>query len=374
MARLANGTRRRSDGTLEKRFTINRRRYSVYGKTVKELTDKELQLRKQIEAGLYNDNRRLTLDSYFKEWLVTKRATTKGNTLKTYKSCYYKHISPILGEKKVQAIERREVIQLQSIASECLASTTCNAVLRTLKIILNDAVRDEVINRNPAEGVKSLKATKEKATKTIHRALTEQEQEIFMSELKGNFYYEFIALLLTTGMRFGEAAALQWHDIDYKQNVIYITKTLTFSEEGQIIIGTSPKSEAGKREIPMNDTIKEILKTQKKKFLLVKGSKILHLNDCIFFNSHEGVVKNHAINRAIKQTLDSLEQKGMHIEPFTAHALRDTFATRYIEQGGNMQTLKTILGHSSLSMTMDLYSHVLPNTKQKEMNNLTIVI
>lgn len=61
------------------------------------------------------------------------------------------------------------------------------------------------------------------------------------------------------------------------------------------------------------------------------------------------------------------------MEHFTAHALRDTFATRYIEQGGNPQTLKTILGHSSLSMTMDLYSHVLPDTKQKEMNQLKIV-
>ncbi|MCI8889082.1 MAG: tyrosine-type recombinase/integrase, partial [Hungatella sp.] len=59
---------------------------------------------------------------------------------------------------------------------------------------------------------------------------------------------------------------------------------------------------------------------------------------------------------------------------FTAHALRDTFATRFIEQGGNPQTLKTILGHSSLAMTMDLYSHVLPNTKQQEMDNLKIVL
>jgi integrase len=56
------------------------------------------------------------------------------------------------------------------------------------------------------------------------------------------------------------------------------------------------------------------------------------------------------------------------------HLTRDTFATRYIEQGGSPQTLKTILGHSSLAMTMDLYSHVLPNTKQKEMDNLKIVL
>ena len=62
------------------------------------------------------------------------------------------------------------------------------------------------------------------------------------------------------------------------------------------------------------------------------------------------------------------------MEHFSAHALRDTFATRYIEQGGSPQALKTILGHNSLAMTMDLYSHVLPNTKQEEMESVRIVI
>lgn len=87
-----------------------------------------------------------------------------------------------------------------------------------------------------------------------------------------------------------------------------------------------------------------------------------------------GIVNNHAVNRAIAAVLGRLEEQGRPISHFTAHALRDTFATRYIEQGGNPQTLKAILGHSSLAMTMDLYSHVLPNTKQKEMDNLKIVL
>ena len=86
------------------------------------------------------------------------------------------------------------------------------------------------------------------------------------------------------------------------------------------------------------------------------------------------LIHNHAINRAITKTLERLEAKGTYIDYFTAHALRDTFATRYIEQGGQPQTLKVILGHSSLAMTMDLYAHVLPNTKQKEMDNLYIAL
>lgn len=80
-----------------------------------------------------------------------------------------------------------------------------------------------------------------------------------------------------------------------------------------------------------------------------------------------GYVCSDVVVRDIKYTL-----KGTGIEYFTPHAFRDTFATRAIEAGMNPQTLKEILGHSSYSMTMDLYAHVMENTKQKEMNLIQI--
>lgn len=368
MARLGAGTRKRSDGTLEKRFTVDGKRYSIYGKNTKEISQKEQEIRKKIEAGIYTDNKNLTLDQYFTEWLTGKRTGTKGNTLKTYRSYYYKHISPRIGSRKVQQIERREILNLQKDISENLAVTTCNGVMRAIKTILNDAVHDEIIFKSPAEGIKTLKETKI-ATETYHRALSEQEQKDFMREMAKDYYYEFVSLLLCTGMRIGEAAALLWSDIDYKQNVIHVTKTVTFNEDGTMSIG-SPKSEAGKRDIPLNNTIKGVLSDQRKKL-----GNIRPMNDNRIFMSVYGVtVHNYAINRAISDALARLEEQGKPIKHFTAHALRDTFATRYIEQGGSPQTLKTILGHSSLAMTMDLYSHVLPNTKQKEMDNLKIVL
>lgn len=368
MARLGAGTRKRTDGMLEKRFTVDGRRYSIYARTSKELAQKEQEIRKKIEAGIYTDNRSLTLDKYFEEWLTGKRNGTKGNTLKTYKSYYYKHVSPKIGSRKVQQIERREILALQKEIAEELSVSTCNTVLKMLKVVLNDAVQDAVISKNPADGIKSLKDTDTKASETYHRALTEQEQKDFMQEMAQDYYYEFVSLLLCTGMRSGEAAALMWDDIDYKQNVIHVTKTATFNEDGTAAIG-SPKSEAGKRDIPLNDTIRDILLRQRKK----QGS-IIQIENRVFTTVYGGMVHNHAVNRAISDALARLEERGKPIEHFTAHALRDTFATRYIEQGGNPQTLKTILGHNSLAMTMDLYSHVLPNTKQKEMDNLKIVL
>lgn len=368
MARLAAGTRKRADGTFEKRFTVDGVRYSIYGKNTKELTQKEQEIRKNIELGIYTDNRRITLNKYFEEWITGKRNRTKGNTLKTYRSYYYKHVSPRIGSRKVQQIERREILALQRDISEYLSVSTCNTVLKMLKAVFNDAIQDAVISKSPADGIKALKDTTTKAAETYHRALTEQEQREFMKELESDYYYEFVAILLCTGMRSGEAAALTWDDIDYKQNVIHVTKTATFNEDGTATIG-SPKSEASNRDIPLNDTIRDILIRQRKK----QGS-IVQIENRVFTAGYGGMVHNHAVNRAISDVLVRLQEKGKIIEYFTAHALRDTFATRYIEQGGNPQTLKTILGHTSLAMTMDLYSHVLPNTKQKEMDNLRIVL
>ncbi len=78
MARLGAGTRKRADGTLEKRFTIDGRRYSVYGKNAKKISQKEQEVRKKIEAGIYTDNRNITLDGYFDEWLDGKRGASRG--------------------------------------------------------------------------------------------------------------------------------------------------------------------------------------------------------------------------------------------------------------------------------------------------------
>ena len=192
-----------------------------------------------------------------------------------------------------------------------------------------------------------------------------------MQEMKNHYYYEFVAMLLATGMRSGEVAALTWKDIDYQNNVIHVTNTLTRAVNGKLIAGDSTKTDAGKRDIPMTETIKEILSRQR-----AKMGNIVSLNDSsnVFVAEYGGYVQNGVVNKAIADVLKIIDAAGTHIEHFTAHALRDTFATRYIEQGGSPQTLKTILGHSSLEMTMDLYAHVLPNTKQQEMDSIHIAI
>ena len=182
MARLGTGTRKRANGTLEKRFTIDGKRYSVYGKTTKELAENEQAKRNEITSGLYMNNRNITLDGYFNEWIKGKRNAAKSNTLSTYSILYKKHISSALGKRKIQQIERREVLYLQQSLLEQYSNNTINLVITILKTILNDAIKDEIIEKNPAAGISVLKK-QGKASETYHRALTEEEQNIFMQEI-----------------------------------------------------------------------------------------------------------------------------------------------------------------------------------------------
>ena len=369
--KLATGFRQRADGRYESRFTIAGKRYSVYADTLKGCKEKDAELREQIKNGMYSTNRSITLDKYYEEWKVSRKGTVKGNTALGVESRYKNHIKPVLGYRKIVDIEKREIVKLQQELAKKQKASSVNTIIVQLKNILNDAVSDGIIPKSPAMGVKLLKV-EERASDTYHRALTEEEQKIFMQEVVREWHYELIALLLCTGMRIGEASALMWQDIDYKNNVIHITKTISRTDKGKYIVGT-PKSRTSIRDIPLNEAIKEILKKQKEKQNRMHGN-LISMSQNIFENLYGGMVYNASVNKAITQTLKRLEEKGVYIEHFSAHALRDTFATRYIEQGGSPQVLKTILGHNSLAMTMDLYSHVLPNTKQKEMESVRIVI
>lgn len=341
-------------------------------KTSKECAENELRIREEIKAGLYNSNKNITLDAYFDEWEKSRRGTIKDSSIKINRSKYNNHIRPVLGKIKVQKIEKRAVVKLQQDLSKKLSASMTNGVIVLLKTVLNAAVDDEILMKNPAASVKPLrKDDRPKASETIHRALTREEQQAFMQEAKTEWLYEFFCFSLCTGMRLNEITALKWQDIDYINNVIRVNKTVSWKEGGGIE-ETLPKSDTSNRDIPMNDTIKKILQMQKTKMSMVYGEIHARKMDSNIFIGSNGAkaIASSTVSSAIDNVLKRLRQQDIEIERFTHHAFRDTFATRYIEEGGNMQTLQKILGHSSLAMTADLYAHVLPNTKQQEMQQI----
>lgn len=362
--KLDKGVKIRKDGRFEKRFTFEGKRHSVCAHDLKELDKQYREKLTALENGTYKKNTVVTLNSYYADWFKSRKGT-KENTLHNYDSHYRTHIKQALGHRKIKDIERREIIRFQqSLIDKGLSPASVNHVMTVLQLLLNDAVRDEVIASNPAKAIKSLTATV-KASETKHRALTIEEQRKLISAFDGDYYKELIEFLLATGMRCGEAAALSWDDVDYKKNVIHVRATTTLDKDGKFVIGSSPKTKAGKRDIPLNSVIRDILTRQRAKQAVISiGCKN------VFLSVTGRLLQSSLINKAIARAVNKLNESGANMDTITAHALRATFATRSIESGMNPRTLQGILGHESYKMTMDLYAHVTNETAQAEMRLL----
>ena len=369
MARIPPGCRRRPDGSIEKRFYVNGKRYSVYAYSANDLQEKELALREELRSGRDRSDLGPTLDQYYDDWISQRKGIIKGNTIKGYENKYRRHISPVLGNVKIAKIDRRMVKSLQSKCAEKLKPSTVNNVMVILKAMLADAVLEGVIEKSPMKFFDQIKLTT-RATDTYHRALTEKEQaSFFRTAKKESHFFGVYAMMICTGMRSGEVCALRWEDVDLQKRIIHVRRTVTYNADATITEG-SPKTYAGIRDVPITDKCLDILESQRRWL-----HKIGFPEDEIVFPSPEGkYIRNGSLNDEIIRIRRLLSEKGIRIEHFTTHALRDTFATRYIEQGGSPQSLKEIMGHASIATTMDLYAQVLPETKKKETSRIKISV
>lgn len=369
MGKLKTGERKRPGGGYEKRFTIDGVRYSVYAEKKDDLQAKEDAKRAQIKAGIYHTNETITLNQYFDEWIEGKALSARPATVFIYTNLYNNHVRKTLGRHKVRTLERRQIVALMNKVADKAGIATANQVHVLVGSILKGAMADDIIYRNVAAGIPAIKKKGPPARETIHRELTDREIELFLTAAEGSIYYMAFRFLLNTGTRAGECAALQWKDIDWKNSIIHIRKTVTRNREGKWVVGEAAKTETSKRDIPMNQTVKGIIDYQWDLYRKLKG--IVSPCDFVFPKADGTFSDEKAIGNALRNILIHYN-KGARIpfRPFSLHAFRDTFASRAIRAGVPPNTLKEILGHASLSMTMDLYAHVSQGDKRQAMEKL----
>ena len=136
-----------------------------------------------------------------------------------------------------------------------------------------------------------------------------------------------------------------------------------------MIIGKDTKSRAGIRDIPMTEGIRKAIYNQKIQNSFAFSDRVVDINKPLFTSSDGTIISASAVDRNINYYC-----KKAGIKKFTSHAFRDTFATRALESGMQPKTLQEILGHSNIGITMNLYAHVMEDTKQNEMNQVVIAI
>ena len=373
--------KKRADGRLVSTFRFDGKRHYVYGSTAAELSEKEHALRMKLEAerksreaGIENYENP-TLDSYYETFTTDRRGEIKESTIRCqyyqFRNCadtLLEDTGVKLGEKRIRDITPKDIKTVRrALSSTGRTTETVNNCMAHLSHVFYAAVQDETITRNPCKGIKPLKRTEKPARETIHRALSKEETAAFMKAAKDSPYYNAFCLMLQTGMRIGEVAALGPLDIESKNGMLHVNKTVTRNEIGGYEIGSTPKTDSGNRVIPMTAQAAAAIQRQRMYNRAVFGDKV----EKTIFRSPEGaLMREYPINREINRIC-----KRTGVEKFTCHALRATFATRFIEQRPqDYKILSEILGHKDISITLNLYTHAMKENKITAMQSLNIAM
>lgn len=371
--KLPKGITRRSDGRYMGRFQYEGQRYTLYDASVDKLLLRIEDMKYELRHGIYEHEQNITLDKWFHTWMEEyKKPTVKLTTYELYLRTYEHHIKPHFKGRKLKDIKPENIQRLLNLESKKLSKKT----LSRLKVILNgvfsQAYKNEMIKKNPVPLTQFPKYSSEKE----RRVMSKEEQNIFLKYVRQLYYGDIFEVALSTGMRNGELRGLEWTDVDFEEKMIHVNGTLVYSET-KGYYKTSPKTRSSKRDIPMLDNVYTILKERQerqlelKELLEDKWKPYPGLENLVFCKENGNLIEPAVMQYYIEHIQEMIKRDGIKFAKISVHTLRHTFATRCIENGMQPQVLKSILGHSSLAMTMDLYSHVLPDTKSEEMKKIS---
>ena len=363
--KLPPGIRQRANGRYEGRIKYQYKSYSVYADTITDTKKKMNDLKYKLQHGLFVQNGKTTLDEWFETWLnVYKKNKLKKGTISTYKKQYSYMVKEKLGKKYITDIRGEHIQTLYNdLVEEEYAVSSIKIVAAILSGCFKQAFKNGLIERNPVK-LAEVPSDKEEH---IMKAMTKEEQHMFMEYAKDSYLFNFYSMLLRTGLRNGELRGLKFSDIDKKKRVIHIRRTLKY-EEGEGYYEDTPKTKSSRRDIPLTRDVEKLLDAQKYYW----GEKIVNIRRYVFCTEEGKPLSRDRVQYEIDRIIKQINQSGNEFERITPHVFRHTFATRAIESGMKPQTLKAIMGHSSLSMTMDLYSHVMPDTKATEMELIAV--
>lgn len=293
----------------------------------------------------------MLLNDFLDEWLATKAGTVeKLTTLETYKNQLKNHVRPTLGNLPLSKINKATVQKhVNDLKRDNVGSRTIEYSTSILRNALNMAVDWELIPKNPAAGIDLPKY--EKKEKIVW---TENEFFYFLDNAQQDMYYLIYLLIITGGLRRGEALALEWSDFDAEKSTISITKSLAPNRE---VKGVKSKSSIRIASIP-HSVSKQLQQHRKEQlaFYMARGRR--PENNAIFTSLEGTYLFPRNVLRHFKETCKKLELPVIDI-----HSLRHLHVSIMLKQGIDLKTIQKRVGHSRLSTTLDIYSHLIDNSE-----------
>ena len=388
--KLKQGEYQRSNGTFEYKWRDELgNRHSIYAKTLPELREKEDNMFTDVLDDLGLCRQDATVNDYFELWKSIKTGI-RETTLASYVKFYERYIKKEFGNTKLKNITYSNVVLFfkKLAVGKKLSYSTLRKIAVPLSMVLDLAVRDEIIRNNPCKS--ALKGLDRECVSKIKdvRALTLKEQKTFEDFLAkpGRFhqYYPIFTVMLWTGMRVGEVIGLRWEDIDFKNNEISVNHTLMYYDKGSGRGGAfkinPPKTRSSKRTIPMLPKVREAFMAEKEhqELAQIKCESVIDgYTNFIFLNTKGRVFSHSKLNHRLEEICEainkSIDKDDPSAEAFPHvhnHMLRHTFATRMREAGADMKATSEMMGHEGILITLTTYTDASREFKSREINLL----
>lgn len=324
-----------------------------YKRSLKQSTVREwLQDQRQaIQTNLLLQDERITLGDYLDHFVNNVAAHTLApSTLRSYKYLIRDHIKPEIGHIKLSKLRPDHIQTLYSLKLESgLSKRTVQYIHAIIRRSLNQAVKWGLLYRNPTNAV-----TPPRPKRKPPQTLSVEDAKLFLKIIEAHPFYPIYLLAITTGMRKGELLGLHWEDVNLDRQTISIRHTLV-DIQGKVHLG-QPKSDTAKRTISLPDNVCVTLKD----IQLDSGY--------VFKTSNDTPISQRNLTRHFHT---SLKKVGLPLTSF--HTLRHTAATILLQANVHPKVVQEMLGHSSITLTLDTYSHVIPghhDEAAKEMDRI----
>lgn len=338
-----------------KTFTYEGKRYYIRGDSLQECYEKWAKRLAEFESGKKVITKNMRFDDWVTEWLKTyKEPTVSRETLDSYRSNIKCHILPLLGPmplKSIKSIHCQRVINDMSGMSAKMLSR----VSQLMYSIFDDAVENGLIHDNPARKLKI-----PKGSKRSRRAVTETERKYILKVAEYHPAGLWVLLMLYCGLRPAEAAGLRWIDVDLQNKVINVNQAIKRS-------GTvgAPKTESGYRKIPIPNQLLTKLKPN------TNQTETKHEPyDYVCTNTKGGRLTSSPMQKMWKSFKNAMNiemgcqsEKGIALPPYRVaddlvpYCLRHTYCTDLRDAGVDITVARVLMGHSSISITAQIYTH-----------------